>query len=109
MSEQQPSRSLRPGNVVIAALIAVAAVLYVWVVVAQIAAGTVFWPSVVGSLITVLVVGVGSWAVQRRRRALEQTDPEAAVRFRRRTTRWGLIAAASGLVVVGLVLAWLYL
>ena len=94
---------------VLGVLIAAAAVTYVWVVVRQIADGTVFWPSVFASLFTVLTVGVGSWVLQRSRRALEPTDPEAADRFRRQTRRWSLILGASGLLLIGLVLAWLYL
>ncbi len=109
MSEQSGSRLVRPGNVVIAVLLAAGAVAYVWVVVRQVADGTVFWPSVIGSLITILVVGIGSWALQRRRRALELNDPEAAERLRRQTNRWSLILGASGLLLIGLVLVWLNL
>lgn len=109
MSEQSGSRLARPGTIVLALFIAVAAIVWVWVVAVQIADGTVFWPSVLASLISILVVGIGSWAMQRRRRALEQADPEAADRFRRQTLRWALVMSASGLLLIGLVLAWLYL
>lgn len=107
MSEQNPSRAARPGNVVLMVLVAALAVTYAWVVVRQVADGTVFWPSVLASLVTGLVVGIGSWMLQRRRRALQQNEPEAAERFRRQTRRWSLILGASGLVLVGLVLVWL--
>ena len=109
MSEQHPSRLLRPGNMVLAGLIAAAAAVYVWVIVRQVADGTVFWPSVFASLFTVATVGVGSWLVQRRRRVLEQTDLEAADRYRHQTRRRSLILAAAGLLLIGLVLVWLYL
>jgi predicted lysophospholipase L1 biosynthesis ABC-type transport system permease subunit len=104
MSEQSESRLVRPANVVLAVLIAAGAVAYVWVVVRQVADGTVFWPAVIGSLLTILVVGLGSWRVQRKRRVLEQTDPEAAERYRRQTRRWSLILAAVGVLLMGLVL-----
>ena len=82
---------------------------HVWVVIGQIADGTVFWPSVLASLVTVLAVGGRSWVIWRRRRALQQTDPVAADRYRRQTGRWSLIVGVSGLVLIGLVVAWLSL
>lgn len=56
MSEQNPSRAARPGNVVLMVLVAALAVAYAWVVVRQVADGTVFWPSVLGLVLVGLVL-----------------------------------------------------
>ena len=109
MSEQGGSPAVRSGSVVMAVVVAASAIVWIWVVAAKVADGTVFWPSVFASFISILAVGIGSWVMQRRRRALEQTDPEAADRFRRQTLRWALVMGAAGLLLIGLTLAWLLL
>lgn len=108
MSSSHPTGSLRPGVLVLRVCILIAAVAYVWVVVTQIINGTVFWPSVAASLVSVLIMGGGWWLIGRRERALGQSDPEAAERYRQQTRRWSLGVAAAGLLVLGLVIALLY-
>jgi len=108
MSDRRAARATRPGNVVIWVLAGILAVVYAGLVVRQALDGTVFWPTVAGSLFALVTVGTGSWLVQRKRRALEQTDPEAATRYRRQTTQWAWVLAAVGLLLLGLALFLLY-
>ncbi len=109
MMSDQRSGPTRSGTLVLAVLVVAAAIAWVWVVIRQAADGTVFWPSVVASLVTVLVVGIGSWLVRRRAHALEQTDPEAAAQYRLQTRRVALALGASGVLLIGLVVIWLAL
>ena len=108
MSERPPARATRAGNVVVWVLAAILAVVYAGLVVRQALAGTVFWPTVAGSLFVLATVGTGSLLLQRKRRALEQTDPEEATRYRHQTTQWAWVLAVVGVLLLGLALFLLY-
>ena len=108
MSERRPARAPTAGNVAVWALAAILAVVYAGLIVRQALDGTVFWPTVAGSLFMLVTVGIGSWLLQRKRRALEQADPEAATRYRRQTTQWAWVLAAVGVLLLGLALFLLY-
>jgi uncharacterized protein (DUF2062 family) len=104
MSDTQPSRVIRPRDVVLGAIVAAVVAVYVVVVVTQVVNGTVFWPSVFASLFVALSVGVGAWLVRREQRTLDSDDAQSGVQYRQLARRWSVVLAAAGLVTIGAVL-----